>query len=80
MGGGTFGGTGGGTGVTGSSGAGGTHPVFAKDPAVSVVMGVAMVAAGGGKKDPEAGAQERTSPRPRVGTGLKSPLYLAFSA
>jgi hypothetical protein len=76
-GGGTFGGTGGGTGVSGSSGEEGTHPIFPKGPAVLVVM----VAAGGGKTDTgEAGAQARSPPRPRVGTGAKSPLYLVFSA
>ena len=76
-GGGTFGGTGSGTGASGSDREEGAHPNFAKGPAVLVVM----VAAGGGKTDTgEEGAQVRTPPRPRVGTGVRSPLYLAFSA
>ena len=76
-GGGTFGGTGSGTGASGSGGEEGAHPIFAQGAAVLVVM----VAAGGGKTDTgEEGAHVRTPPRPRVGTGVKSPLYLAFSA
>ena len=63
--------TGGGTGVIGGGEV--THPTARR-------TGTAAVMVAGGKDCTEAGAQARTPPRPLAGSGVKSPLYLAFSA